>query len=81
MSITPNPLASGATTLRYVLPAAGPASVTIYDVAGRPAHRQVVLAGRAGAVSLDLRDLAGGVYLVRLDAGTRSVAQKLVVQR
>jgi hypothetical protein len=81
LSIAPNPLASGAATLRYLLPAAGPACVTIYDVTGRLAYRRVALAGRAGAVSLDLRDLAGGVYVVRLNAGTRSVAQKLIVQR
>jgi hypothetical protein len=81
MSIAPNPLASGAATLRYLLPASGPACVTIYDVTGRLAYRRVALVGPAGAVSLELHDLAGGVYVVRLDAGTRSIAQKLVVQR
>ena len=81
LSIAPNPLASGAATLRYLLPAAGPACATIYDVTGRLACRRVALAGPAGAVLLDLHDLAGGVYVVRLNAGTCSVAQKLIVQR
>jgi len=80
--ISPNPIASGFATVRFSLPKAGPATVTVYDVTGRsvfhtwsPGHKVT------GSLSLDLRRLAGGVYLVRLDAGIYSNTQKLVVQK
>ncbi len=79
--VSPNPIRSGPATLRYGLTGTGHAKVTLYDVAGRPVYRRVVPAARNGSVQLDLRNLSGGVYLVRLDAGAYTAAQKLVVQR
>ena len=76
----PNPIANGFATVRYSLPKAGPASITVFDVAGRAAYRQTVMAGRTGGTSLDLRKLANGVYLVRLDADSYSTTHKLIVQ-
>ena len=79
--VFPNPIASGFATVRFALPKAGPATVAVYDVAGRVACRQTMMAGRTGSVNLDLRKLASGVYLVRLDADSYSTTQKLVVQK
>ncbi len=81
MAVTPNPIASGFATLRYSLPKAGPVTVSVFDVAGRSVHRQVLVARLSGAASIDLRKLANGVYLVRLDAEGYSQSQKLVVQK
>ncbi len=81
MAVTPNPIASGFATLRYSLPKAGPVTVSVFDVAGRSVQRQVLVARLSGAASIDLRKLANGVYLVRLDAEGYSQSQKLVVQR
>ncbi len=78
--ISPNPLAGGFATLRYSLPKVGPAYISIFDVVGRTQSRQTVLAGRTGAVSLDLRSLSTGVYLVRFDADGFTATRKLVVQ-
>ncbi|MEO0082131.1 MAG: T9SS type A sorting domain-containing protein, partial [candidate division WOR-3 bacterium] len=81
LAISPNPLATGFATLRYSLPKAGPVTVTVFDVAGRSVQRQTLVANNAGAVALDLRKVASGIYLVRLDASGYSQTQKLVVQR
>jgi hypothetical protein len=81
MQIVPNLLASGYATIRYSLPKAGPVSINVFDVVGRSAVRQTFMAQRSGAVPLDLRKLANGVYLVRLDAEGYSQSRKLVVQR
>jgi hypothetical protein len=80
-SIGPNPLASGTATLRYSLPGAGPARVAVFDVSGRTVAGRVLALGRAGTVSVDLRDLAAGVYLVKLSSDGFAGTQKLVVER
>jgi hypothetical protein len=77
--LRPNPLTRGLATVRYNLPKAGPVAVKVYDVAGRTVQARSLLAGRSGAVSLDLRALAAGIYLVQLDAEGFSTSQKLVV--
>ncbi|MEO0081282.1 MAG: T9SS type A sorting domain-containing protein, partial [candidate division WOR-3 bacterium] len=79
--VSPNPLANGWAVLRYSLPKPGPVVVTVFDVAGRAVQQQMLAANRAGAVALDLRKLASGVYLVRLDASDLTQTQKLVVQK
>jgi hypothetical protein len=81
MAIAPNPLASGFATVSYSLPRAGAATVTVLDVAGRTVSVQTLVAQRAGAVPLDLRKLANGVYLVRFDAEGYTQNRKLVVQK
>ena len=81
LQVSPNPVRSGLVSLRYSLPGSCPATLTVYDVAGRPAERTVVAAGREGTVRLDLGELSDGVYLVRLEAGQRTAAQKLVLKR
>lgn len=79
--VVPNPVRSGVANLRYDLPAPGPVTITVFDVAGRPVQRTAAAAERTGAVLLDLGELPDGVYLVRLDAGAATALQKLVVQR
>ena len=78
--VSPNPISSGFVAVRYNLLKAGPATVTVYDVTGRAACQQAIMAGRSGTATLDLRKLASGVYLVRLDADICSTTQKLIVQ-
>ncbi len=80
-SVRPNPLRSGLATVSYSLPAAGPLTVRIYDVAGRELVTVNRVAGRQGAVSLDLADLRAGIYLVRLEAAGYSITSKLVKER
>ncbi len=81
LAISPNPIATGFATLRYSLLKPGPFVVTVFDAAGRAIRQQRFAGNRVGAVTLDLRRLAGGVYLVRLDAEGLTQTQKLVVQR
>lgn len=83
----PNPFAI-ATSVGFVLPRDGPASLDVFDVAGRrivrlldralPAGRHsVVWNGRDGA---GLR-VASGVYLYRLTAGDESATRDMVLRR
>jgi hypothetical protein len=81
MSISPNPPAGGFAALRYSLPKAGAAELSVYDVAGQRVVAQALAAGRNGIVNLDLRHLSNGVYLVKLTAEGFAATQKLVVQR
>jgi len=81
LAIAPNPLAGG-----FVHLAVGgtslsrPALVRLYDAAGRCAGVWKPLL-RNGSTDLDVRHLAAGVYLVRVEADGFSASQKLVVQR
>jgi hypothetical protein len=81
VKIGPNPLANGLATLRYALPAAGPASINVYDVSGRTVLSRSLVATRSGAVSLDLRSLSAGIYLVKVEAAGFTGTQKLVIQQ
>jgi hypothetical protein len=81
LTLTPSPLADGVLQVEYSLNKSGPASVTVFDVLGRPVARRDFTGADAGEFPLNLRSLSAGVYLVRLEDGRRSVVQKLVVQR
>ena len=83
----PNPFNSS-THFRYELPAAGPVRLDIYDLLGQRVRRLV--AGHRGAgfhrALWDGRDekgraVASGVYLARLDAGSRSAVRKVIALR
>lgn len=78
-AIAPNPL-GGLATVRYSLPKAGLATLDVFDVAGRAVLTQAIAAGRKGTVSLDLRKLEAGVYVVKVAAEGFSTTQKLVVE-
>lgn len=76
----PNP-AAAATTLTFTLAEAAPLRVTVYDALGREVSRLADGPGEAGPhrVRLDRGGLPGGVYLVRLQAGTRVETLRLVL--
>ncbi len=76
----PNPLSTGYATLRYSLPASGPATIKVVDVTGRTVLDRSLAAGRSGSVSLDLRSLSAGVYLVKFASGDLTSSHKLVIR-
>jgi hypothetical protein len=80
IQLGPNPLVGGLATLRYVLPKAGPATITVYDATGRTVQRVSSLASRHSTLPVDLREVPAGVYLVRVDADGFTGTQKLVIQ-
>ncbi len=74
----PNP-SRGTTTFAFSLPAAGPAQLKIYDLAGREVwrHERTFAAGdNELAAALEL---APGVYVYRLEAGAEAAAKRMVV--
>jgi len=83
----PNPF-NPQTTIRFSLPAAGPARLAIYDAAGR--RLRVLVEGVQGAGShavawdgrdADGRELPSGLYLCELLAGTQRLTGKLLLAR
>jgi hypothetical protein len=74
----PNP-ARGTTTFAFSLAEGGPASLSVYDLAGREVWRHEATFA-AGDNELELTfDLAPGVYVYRLMAGSEDAAKKMVV--
>jgi hypothetical protein len=80
VKLVSNPV-RGIASIRWSLAVAGPARVTVFDVAGRAVAGRNLVLGRAGTLDLDLRHLAGGVYLVKLSCGDVTASQKLVIER
>jgi len=78
----PNPF-NPTTTIRFSLPAAGHASLKVFDLLGREVATLVDGISLAGEhhVQFDARAFAGGVYLYRLTAGSRSQTRKLLLLR
>jgi len=79
-SLAPNPVVKGYGLLSYSVPQAGAARVKVFDVTGRTVAEFGFVASGTGTRSLDLRNLASGVYLVKFEAAGQSAAQKLIVQ-
>jgi hypothetical protein len=75
----PNPFAA-TTRIRFALPAAGPARLTVYDVSGRRVATLLDGEGSAGSheVEFDGKGLPPGVYLYRLETGGRSEMGRMV---
>jgi len=80
LAIGPNPHLPGLAAFRYSLPVPGLATVRIFDVAGREVKWHSFSANRNGTVTVDLRGLARGVYLVKLTATGFSQTRKLVIE-
>lgn len=85
--VGPNP-SRDRTTLDFFLPAAAPARLALYDVAGRRVRTLLDRDVAAGprSVEWDLRDGGGtrvpaGIYLARLEQGDRTAVAKLAVRR
>lgn len=76
----PNPFA-GSTTLRFTTVEQGAVRLDVFDIVGRRVATLVdgPLAPATHTVTLDARGLAGGTYVVRLQAGDRVTTQKLVL--
>ena len=80
--VAPNPSA-GDLAIRFQLPRAGGATVSVIDVAGRVVLRRT-LEFPAGAHSIALADrsvLAPGVYVVRLEFAGAAITRRVVVVR
>ncbi len=79
----PNP-AQAATTVRFELPDAARTMLTIYDIQGRrvatPLNGAVIQPG-PHEVNLPLGTLRPGMYLYRLEAGSRTATRKMLVVR
>jgi hypothetical protein len=81
-TISPNPLRPGFATVR-LSPSSfrlHPSSLSLYDASGRLVFNSSLVT-RNSSLSLDLRGLSTGVYLVRLSANGVTATQKLVLQR
>jgi hypothetical protein len=82
LSISPNPF-NATTRIGYSLPQTGNVRLEVYDVTGRLAA--TLVRGRVDAGEHDARfdgnAMASGIYFVRLQAGTSSQVQKIVLMR
>jgi hypothetical protein len=76
-----NPVAGDHATIGYSLPVAGPARMTVFDAAGRTVRERQLPLSRYGSVTVDVRGLSSGIYLVSLETETYSATRKLVLQR
>ena len=88
LDVSPQPF-NPQTRLRFVVPAAGPVSITIYDVLGREIRTLVEEHNMPSGIyfyTWDGEDKHGigvgtGVYFCRLNAGGQSAVRKLVLIR
>lgn len=93
IELFPNPAKAGRVTVQYTLPSPCPLpvgegngvrgqslTVTVHDVTGRAVRTQETrAAGRSGSFSIDASGLNAGVYILKLEAGSRNLTRKLVI--
>jgi len=82
LRVYPNP-ASGTTCLRYLIHDSGYLISDLYTVSGKKIRELVRKEMQAGEheIEIDVNDLPGGVYFVRVQAGKESSVAKLLVVR
>jgi len=81
LAARPNP-SRGAITFTFSLPAAGPATIVLYDLTGRRVATVFDGVGEAGENEVAAAlELAPGVYVSRLEAGGDVAAKRLVIAR
>jgi hypothetical protein len=75
--------ASGRAEIRFSIAGAGPATLSLHDMTGRPIATIIDGHRAAGAqnASFDAGGLPGGVYVLRLTAQGTSTHSKFVVAR
>ena len=85
VNVYPNPF-NPSTTISYDLPESAPVSVVIYDVLGQQVRQLISQFNSAGRYSVqwDARDnqgrgVASGVYIARVEAGTSTLSQKMLL--
>jgi hypothetical protein len=83
----PNPL-RGTTEIRYQMPTSGPVRITVFNVAGQAVRTLVDAKEDAGYKSVTWNGrndrgmrVGAGVYLYRMEAGSFTATQKMVVVR
>jgi len=78
----PNPF-NPSTTIRYQVPVASHVTLTVFDLLGREVATLVDGVEEPGnkSVTFDASNLASGMYLYRLKAGTFVETRKLMVLR
>jgi len=76
----PNPF-NPVTSIKFDIPKAGLVTLTVYDVAGREVDVPVseYLAAGYYEVTFDAGDLASGVYIYKLEAGSFTDRKKMIV--
>jgi hypothetical protein len=81
LQIAPNPAVVRA-SVSYAVPDPERLSLKVYDATGRMVRNLASGATRRiGIVSLDVRDLAAGVYVVKLDTPRERFTKKLVIEK
>jgi hypothetical protein len=82
LRVSPNPL-TGSTIVSYSLDRPGPILLGLYDLHGRLRQRLALGETSQGAhsVQLDAGQLRPGTYILRLDAGGRSLTEGIVLVR
>jgi hypothetical protein len=80
LTIAPNPVTTGFATIRLSgsSPIVRRSSLSLYDASGRCV--QSAICNLESGMRLDLRSMPAGIYLLKVDAGTRHENVKLVVQ-
>jgi hypothetical protein len=81
LQIAPNPAVNRA-CIRYAVPDPERLNLKVYDAGGRLVRNLAAGSNRRfGALDLDLKGLAAGIYVVKLDTPREKFTRKLIVER
>ena len=75
----PNPTIDGSTNIRFRLPKASDARLTLYDISGKIMHSETRLFDKGDNAWRILTPSVSGVFLYRLDTPTHSATRRMVV--
>jgi len=81
-SPSPSPASAAGAIVAFDLPKAGHVELSVFDISGRRRERHGIEAATPGHYALSVgRNLAPGIYLIQLAAGSQSKTSKLCVVR
>lgn len=81
LNVYPNP-GNGQLNLDFELAEKGPVQLLVTDVQGKEVYKEEFMSNGSGMQSrkLDLSGQAGGIYLLKIKTGNKSVVKKIVLQ-
>lgn len=81
IALYPNPVTTGTVSIQYNLPSATDLDIVVYDLSGKAVYQTAIAKALSGSKTLNLGNIANGVYLVKVATETGFTSKKIMIQR
>lgn len=80
ITLYPNPSVDKHVYIAFNSNALTDGKITIYGITGKKVYEQAITTNPRNTQTLDLSNLSGGIYMVKIVSGTQSITKKLILK-